>query len=500
MDYSVKHSKPEQIKTACLVVGVYQPRKLSPAAASLDKASGGYLSKILKKGDFTADKGASLLLYDVPKIAAQRVLLIGCGKANKLDVATCQKIHRSAAKQLLELGATEASSYLTEITLPDVDSAWHLQQAVLASADVAYRFEEVSRKNQAKKKPTLNKLTLALQQANAAQLKAAKATVKQAVAISQGVSLAKTLGNLPGNLCPPSRLAAEAKALQQRHSSVKTTVLEEAAMKKLGMGALLSVSNGSAQPAKLIVMQYLQGPKTAKPVVLVGKGITFDTGGISIKPSNEMDEMKFDMCGAASVIGTVAACAAMQVAANVIGIVASAENMPSGTATKPGDVVTSLSGQTIEILNTDAEGRLVLCDALTYAERFKPAAVIDIATLTGACVVALGHHPSGILGNQQQLIERIQQAGETSGDRVWQLPLWDEYREELKSNFADLANIGSRYGGTITAASFLSHFTENYPWAHLDIAGTAWNSGKEKGATGRPVPLLMEYIMQHHAK
>jgi leucyl aminopeptidase len=271
-------------------------------------------------------------------------------------------------------------------------------------------------------------------------------------------------------------------------------------MKKLGMNALLSVSRGSREPAKLIVMKYLCGKKTDKPIVLVGKGITFDTGGISIKPSPGMDEMKFDMCGAASVLGTIKACSQMQIKANVIGVVAAAENMPGGNASRPGDIVKSYSGRTIEILNTDAEGRLVLCDALSYVEQYDPAAVIDIATLTGACIVALGRHPSGLLGNNKKLIDRLLVAGERSGDRVWQLPLWPEYRKQLKSNFADLTNIGGPEAGTITAASFLSHFTEAYPWAHLDIAGTAWKTGKEKGATGRPVHLLMDYIMTHHSK
>jgi leucyl aminopeptidase len=261
------------------------------------------------------------------------------------------------------------------------------------------------------------------------------------------------------------------------------------------MGALLSVARGSRQPAKLIVMEYRGGAKNQKPIVLVGKGVTFDSGGISLKPGEAMDEMKYDMCGAASVIGTMSACAELQLGLNMVGIVPATENLPDGQATKPGDIVTSMSGQTIEILNTDAEGRLILCDALTYAGQFDPDVVIDVATLTGACIIALGHHPAGLLGNHNPLINDLLNAGKTSGDRCWELPLWDDYQEQLDSNFADMANIGGREAGTITAACFLSRFTRDYDWAHLDIAGVAWKSGKEKGATGRPVPLLTRYLL-----
>jgi leucyl aminopeptidase len=323
----------------------------------------------------------------------------------------------------------------------------------------------------------------------------AEQALAQGTAISAGMALAKDLANLPGNICTPSYLAEQAMALKKGKRRLRVQVLDEAEMEKLGMGALLSVSRGSEQPARLISLEYRGADKGVKPVVLVGKGITFDTGGISIKPSEAMDEMKFDMCGAASVLGTLQACADMGLAINVVGIIAAAENMPSGRASRPGDIVTTLSGKTVEILNTDAEGRLVLCDALSYARRFDPQVLIDIATLTGACIIALGHHPSGLLANEDGLADALLAAGETSGDRVWRLPLWDDYQEQLKSNFADLANIGGRPAGTITAACFLSRFTEDYHWAHLDIAGTAWRSGKEKGATGRPVPLLAQYLL-----
>jgi leucyl aminopeptidase len=336
-----------------------------------------------------------------------------------------------------------------------------------------------------------------LESAATRDLQKARSGVEHGTAIAGGVRLAKDLGNLPGNICTPTYLAERALELAKGSSKLKVSVLEEKDMEKLGMGALLSVARGSRQPAKLIVMQYHGGAKGEKPVVLVGKGVTFDSGGISIKPGAAMDEMKFDMCGAASVFGCMAAVAELQLPVNLVGVVPATENLPDGNATKPGDVVTSMSGQTIEILNTDAEGRLILCDALTYAKKFKPAVVIDIATLTGACVVALGHYATGLLGNDQALADALLAAGQTACDRAWQLPLWDEYDEALSSNFADMANIGGRSAGTITAACFLGRFTKDYCWAHLDIAGVAWDTGKNKGSTGRPVPLLMQYLLDY---
>ncbi|HAN28905.1 MAG TPA: leucyl aminopeptidase, partial [Haliea salexigens] len=306
--------------------------------------------------------------------------------------------------------------------------------------------------------------------------KRAQAALDNGAALGRGINYTRELGNLPGNICTPSYLASEARKLSRGNSKVRTQVLEEKKMRELGMGSLLSVSAGSDEPAKLIVIEYRGGKSGAAPQVLVGKGITFDSGGISIKPGAKMDEMKYDMCGAASVLGTLQAVIDMALPLNVTGIIAAAENMPSGRATKPGDVVKSMSGTTIEVLNTDAEGRLVLCDALTFASRFKPAAVIDIATLTGACVVALGSHASAVYANDEALAEQLLSAGTDSHDRGWRMPLWDDYRKQLNSNFADLANIGGPEGGSVTAACFLATFAENYPWAHLDIAGSAWNS------------------------
>ncbi|MBN1378601.1 MAG: leucyl aminopeptidase [Gammaproteobacteria bacterium] len=496
ISYHAIQTLPESTQSACIAIGIYKSRKLTAAAEQIDKACKGYLRALLKEGDFNADIGETQLLYGLPNVQAKRILLVGCGQAGKISLADYRHIHAAFARKAVHLKTSEAISFLTEIEVSDLEKTARLQHAVLAAEDAIYRFEQYKTDPVGKFK--LKKISFA--QADGKQLAQHSVAVSQAAAIAKGTALAKTLGNLPANVCTPSYLAKQARALQRDFKSVKTNVLDETAMKKLGMNALLSVGRGSREPARLIVMEYMHGKKTDKPVVLVGKGITFDTGGISIKPSLGMDEMKFDMCGAASVLGVIKACAQMQLKANVIGVIAGAENMPGGNATKPGDIVKSYSGKTIEILNTDAEGRLVLCDALTYIERFKPGAVIDIATLTGACIVALGRLPSGLLGNNQKLIDQLIKAGEQSGDRVWQLPLWPEYRKQLKSNFADLANIGGPEAGTITAASFLSHFTEAYPWAHLDIAGTAWRTGKQKGATGRPVQLLMQYILMQHAQ
>ncbi|RMH14400.1 MAG: leucyl aminopeptidase, partial [Gammaproteobacteria bacterium] len=371
---------------------------------------------------------------------------------------------------------------------PELGSQWMTELV----GDVMYRFTQC--KSETTKQPSLRKLVIHAE--GVRQKRAVESGARQGLALNEGKDLARDLANLPGNICTPSYLASQARKLARQYTKISVSIMEEAAMRRQGMGALLSVAAGSRQPAKLITLQY-KNHRSAKPVVLVGKGVTFDSGGISIKPSAAMDEMKYDMCGAASVLGTFHAVAMLGLPINLVGIIPSTENLPDGAASKPGDIVTSLSGQTIEILNTDAEGRLILCDALTYAARFKPKAVIDIATLTGACVIALGSHPSGLLGNHSKLISHLREAGDVSGDRVWELPLWDDYQDQLKSPFADMANVGGREAGTITAGCFLSRFTEAYHWAHLDIAGTAWKSGTNKGATGRPVPLLLEYLKKH---
>jgi leucyl aminopeptidase len=474
-----------------VVVGVYDPRKLSTAAGAIDEVAKGYLTDIIRRGDMEGKLGSTLLLHNVPNTLADRVLLVGLGRERDFHEKEYHTAVKSAIKRLNETGSMEATLHLTELSVRKRDVTWRVEQATLTAMASVYRFDSLKSKSEEVRRP-LRKLTLNV--ARRTELPGGEEGIKRGMAIAQGIILAKDLGNLPGNICTPAYLAEQATQLAKEHK-LKVEVLEKEQMEKLGMGSLLSVSRGSRQPPKLIVLQYHGTEKKAKPVVLVGKGITFDTGGISLKPGAEMDEMKFDMCGAASVLGTLKAVARMGLKLNVFGVIPTCENMPDGNASRPGDIVTSMSGQTIEILNTDAEGRLILCDALTYAERFEPAAVVDIATLTGACVIALGHVVSGLLANQDSLARELLHAGDEAYDRAWQLPLYDDYQEQLKTNFADMANIGGRPAGTITAACFLSRFTKAYDWAHLDIAGTAWKSGKEKGATGRPVGLLSHFLI-----
>lgn len=492
MEFTVKSGDPEKQRTACIVMGVFEPRRLSPVAEKLDDITGGYLSKLIRRGDLEGKIGQTLLLHDVPNTLCDRILLIGCGRERDLGDAQYRKIVTTAVNTLNEIGAMEAVCYLTELHIKQHDVPWKVRQTVEAAQNALYRFDQLKSKKDTERRP-LRKLVLSVPSRR--DLTEGERALEVGLAIAAGVSLTKDLGNLPANICTPTYLAEQAKELGKRYKNIKVDVLETADMEKLKMGSLLSVSRGSDQPPKLITLEYSGGKKHDKPVVLVGKGVTFDSGGISIKPADKMDEMKYDMCGAASVLGTLSAVAEMKLPINVVGIIPATENLLNGQATKPGDIVTSLSGQTIEILNTDAEGRLILCDALTYAERYEPDAVIDIATLTGACVIALGRHASGLLSNHSPLTHDLLNAGKSSGDRAWELPLWDEYQDQLKSNFADMSNVGGREGGTITAACFLARFTKKFHWAHLDIAGTAWLSGDKKGATGRPVPLLTQYLM-----
>ena len=493
MEYSIKSGSPEKQRSTCLVAGVHESRKLTPAAQSLDDACNRFLSNLLRKGDMDGKIGQSLLLHNVPGILADRLLLIGCGKRADLDDRKYRKIIANSVKQVKQTGATEAASFLPCLEVKDRDYSWKIQNAVQFIDHELYQFKEFKSKANEPKK-SLRKITLMVPSRR--ELPQCESALSRGIALAEGIKLTRDLANRPANACTPTHLAEQAVELGNAYTSVKVTVIDEAEMNDLGMNSLLSVSQGSAQPAKLIVFRYQGAGDDNKPVVLVGKGVTFDTGGISIKPASAMDEMKFDMCGAASVFGAVAAVAGMELPINLVGVTPAVENMPSGTATKPGDIFTSMSGQTVEVLNTDAEGRLILCDALTYSEQFEPAAVIDIATLTGACVIALGKHATGLLSNHGPLASELLKAGEIAGDRAWQLPLWEEYEKQLDSPFADMANIGGREAGTITAACFLSKFAGKYHWAHLDIAGTAWVSGKNKCATGRPVPLLVQYLAQ----
>ena len=492
MEFTIKTARPEKLKTGTLAVLAFADGGLEGAAAILDGVSDGRLSRLIARGDLEARAGATLVIPDLPGTVAQRVLVASLGKREEFKEKSWRDAIAAIAKAIANGPAGEAAACIDEFDASGRDLAWMLQQAARTIADGSYRFDTTKSRKNGDQAKGASKLTLVTGRRPSDAMKRA---VDEGCAIGEGMALARELGNLPGNVCTPTHLAKTAVALGKQFK-FKVEVLERKDMEKLGMGSLLSVAKGSEQPPKFIVMHYTGGKPRQAPIVLVGKGITFDTGGISLKPAAEMDEMKFDMCGAAGVLGTFKALARMALPINVVGIVPACENMPGGRASKPGDVVTSMSGQTIEVLNTDAEGRLILCDALTYAERFKPECVIDLATLTGACVIALGKIPSGLLANDDELARELIDCGQRSGDRVWQLPLWDEYQELLKSNFADMANIGGRYGGTITAACFLARFAKAYKWAHLDIAGTAWLSGDAKGATGRPVPLLSEFLMQ----
>jgi len=496
MEFTIKSGSPEKQRSACVVVGVFDNRKPGLSAELIDRASNGYLSEIIRRGDMEGKLGSTLLLHNVPGTLCDRVLLVGLGKEREFREKEFRQSIRSAVKLLNETGSYEAVLYLTEEAVKRRDIAWRVEHAVVMAMDAVYRFDRMKSHPEEVRRP-LRKLTLSVPQRS--DLPAGEAAAKRGLAIAHGAAYARDLGNLPGNVCTPSFLGEQALAMG-KELGFKVQVLDRAEIEKLGMGSFLSVTNGSAEPPRFIVMEYMNGPKKAKPHVLVGKGITFDSGGISLKPGPEMDEMKFDMCGAASVFGAFRSIAEIGTRINLVGLIPACENLPGGRATKPGDVIKSMSGQTIEILNTDAEGRLILCDALTYAERYDPAAVIDIATLTGACIIALGNVASGLLSNNDVLARSLLTAGEEAYDRAWQMPLWDEYQEQLQSNFADFANIGGRPAGTITAACFLSRFAKKYDWAHLDIAGVAHKGGKEKGATGRPVPLLTRYLLDVAAR
>jgi leucyl aminopeptidase len=491
MKFTIKHENPGTVKSGCIILGVFERRKLSDAASRFDRTTKGLLSKLLKDGEMDGKAGQTLLVHYPRGAKCERALLVGCGKTRDFNASAYRKAVASAAQAANSSGASDAISFLAELDVSDCDSYYKVRAQAEASQGALYIPDELKSK---KSRPARQLRRLAINVA-ADDQQTAQQALDDGEAIADGVEMARTLGNLPGNICTPTYLAAQASELGKSSKQLKVSVMDAAGMKKLGMGALLSVAIGSDEPAKLITLEYSGGQTGDKPVVLVGKGVTFDSGGISIKPSAAMDEMKYDMCGAASVLGTLKACVTMGLPINVVGVIPATENLPGGRASKPGDIVTSMSGQTIEVLNTDAEGRLILCDALTYSDRFNPDVVVDIATLTGACVIALGNHAAGLLSNNDALTEDLLAAGKTAGDRAWHLPLWDNYQPQLDSNFADMANIGGREAGTITAACFLSRFTKKYQWAHLDIAGVAWKSGKEKGATGRPVSLLTQFLI-----
>lgn len=489
MEFSIKQSSPEKQSSSCLVVGVYQDRQLSAAADAVNQVCNNLINTLFESGDLTGKSGSSLMLHQPAGLSAARLLLIGLGKQEEFNAKAYIEACNTANSVLRLSPCSDAVFYFNELPLDTFNTEWKISKLVQATAEADHRSDQL--KSEPEPPAKLHHITLGCSQAPTER---EQQTMRRAVAIASGTSLCKDLGNLPGNICTPTYLAEQARTMSEQHN-LKLTVLEESDMEELGMYSFLAVAKGSDQPGKLICLEYHGTDPAQKPIVLVGKGVTFDSGGISIKPGMAMDEMKYDMCGAAATLGTMKAVVEMKLPVNLTIVVPATENLPNGKASKPGDIVTSLSGQTIEILNTDAEGRLILCDALTYSARFNPEVVIDIATLTGACVVALGNHATALYSNTEQLADELQQAGEYSYDRLWPMPLWDEYQKQLDSNFADMQNIGGREAGSNTAACFLSRFTKDYQWAHLDIAGTAWRTGKTKGATGRPVPLLTQFLI-----
>jgi leucyl aminopeptidase len=487
MDISISGAAATGVKAGCLVVGAFADGTLTRAAEAVDQAAGGALGAALKRGDLEEKAGSTLLFPALAGVAADRVLLVSLGARTALGDRTFRDALSGAGRALAAGAAADAAVALVEVDVPNRSLPWRVQNAARLLADAAYKFDAPRAKPPAARGA---RKAVLLVSGDASGLEAA---VRTGLAIADGMALTKDLGNLGGNVCNPAYMADTAVALGKEFG-FEVEILERADMEKLGMHSALSVGRASYSPCKFIVMKYSKGG-ASKPVVLVGKGMTFDTGGVSLKPGANLDEMKYDMCGGGTVLGVFRAVARLGLPINLVGLVMAVENMPGGNASRPGDVVRSMAGITIEILNTDAEGRLVLCDALTYAERFEPACVVDIATLTGACVIALGAHASGLFANDEALAAELLAAGQASGDRAWQMPMWDDYQGQLKSNFADMSNLGGPPAGSVTAALFLSHFTKKYKWAHLDIAGTSSVSGDAKGATGRPVPLLSEFLL-----
>jgi leucyl aminopeptidase len=491
MQFQVIKAGSARRRTACAVVGIHESAAMSEAARRLDRAAGGAISRVLRRGDFSGKSAETYPLAGIRRGPAERILLVGLGAKSAFGRKPYRRAVYAATQWLAKSGASNAVSFLAADAVPGLDAYYAARHAVESVNSALYRINDLKT---AKKppRPKLTRVDIVVPDASAAD---AERGVRDGRGIAAGMALMKDLANLPANVCTPRYLGEAAEALAKEHKSLRAQVLKEGDIKKLGMGSFLSVTRGSEQPPRLIVLEYGGGRKGDAPVALVGKGITFDTGGISLKQPPGMDEMKFDMSGSASVFGTIKALATIGAPVNVVGIIPTCENMPSGRATKPGDIVTSMAGKTIEVLNTDAEGRLILCDAITYSRRFKPKAVVDIATLTGACVIALGAHYCGLFSPDDTLAQALAAAGERADDRAWRLPVAEEYAELLKSNFADMANVAGREGGAITAACFLWKFAEGLRWAHLDIAGSAYLTGSHKGSTGRPVPLLTDWLL-----
>jgi leucyl aminopeptidase len=489
LQFSLAAATPETVETACVMVGVYEQGVLTSAAARVDGAADGAIKRQVESGDISGKAGSTTLLFAPAGLAAKRVLVVGLGSQKSFDAARYQKVCIEAARALGRLPVADAVSYLTEVDVPGRDGAWRVRIAALASDHAAYRYTATFKPRNTNTQPSLETMGFAGSEE-------ARAGIDQAVAIAAGVRFARDMANLPPNICNPAYIAAQATAFADGRAKVSCNVLDHVEMEKLGFGSLLAVARGSVNRPKLIVLEYKGGNEGDKPYAFVGKGVTFDSGGISLKPGAGMEEMKFDMGGAAGVLGAFVAAVKMDLKLNLVCVVPSVENMPDGDSYRPSDVLTSLSGLTIEVLNTDAEGRLILCDALTYtAQTFQPHSIIDAATLTGACVIALGKHASGLMSKHDDLAAELLAAGEETLDRAWRLPLWDDYQAQLDSGFADVANIGGKSAGAITAACFLSRFTDGQRWAHLDIAGTAWDDGRKGLATGRPVALLAQWLI-----
>jgi len=489
LEFTLNHDAPATAGFDCIVVGAYGDKTLTPAGRALDAASGGKLNALVQRGDVSGKTGKTTLLHDLPGIAAPRVLVIGLGETAKFAVPQYLKAVGDATRALKVGPCGDALFTLSEVEVKERDAAWNIRQAIIASDHAAYRYTATLGK---KKNDDAGLATLSISGDD-------EQALAQGIGIAAGVAFARELGNLPPNICTPAYLAEQAQKFASENEGAESEILDETQMEALGMGSLLAVARGSTNRPHLIVLKWdgaaTTGIVDAKPFVMVGKGITFDTGGVNLKTQGGIEEMKYDMCGAANVIGTFVAAVKMKLPLNVVVVVPAVENAIDGNAYRPSDVITSMSGKTIEVGNTDAEGRLILCDALTYAQRFEPEALLDVATLTGACIVALGRYATGLMSKHDDLSNELLAAGETVFDRAWRLPLWDEYQTQLDSTFADVYNIGGRWAGAITAGCFLARFTENQRWAHLDIAGVANDEGKRGMATGRPVGLLTQWLL-----
>ncbi len=491
MQFTITSKAPDQVSSACFIIPMFEKQR-DIADKVADKKSREQLDKIIEQSGFDGQLEKHLLAH-TPESRHKAIMLVGLGKKSEWNQSLCGRAGKAASEHIMAMDPQNILIDFSGVASEEFSEADAVRQFALALRHASYRYDETKKAT----KPKLQKCALY----SSADAGALRQTLREADAIAYASDYCRDLANLPGNICTPSHIVERARKLGRSSQKLKVKVLKESDMEKLGMGAFLSVSRGSREPGFIVCLEYKNASARQAPIALVGKGITFDTGGISIKPSATMDEMKFDMSGAASALATMAFCVRMKLNINLIAVLACAENMPGGNASKPGDVVKTMSGQTVEILNTDAEGRLVLCDAITYvSSRYKPECIVDVATLTGACVVALGQEACGLMTNDQELGDELLAAGKASGDRAWQLPMWDEYQPQLDSNFADMANIGGRFAGTITAACFLSRFAKGQRWAHLDIAGTAWLTGKAKGSTGRPVPLLTRFLLDRSGK